>query len=246
MKDIDWNKIVWERDYDWSGLGEEWSSAWGSSEAQWFGCILPRIRQFLPAHSILEIAPGHGRWTRFLTKMSSIYSGVDVSATCVEYCEDAFPGSHCSFFLNDGFDLSMIADGTIDFAFSFDSLVHAEKEVMESYVSQLFNKCRVGGAVFLHHSNLRALEVVPTADHCRASTVDATLVSEIIRRVGGTLLRQEIICWGGVDCLDCLTLFGRGDDWGTSGEIVVNNDFMKEAEYIRAQIAPWGLHRKKV
>src|SRR6266550_6857049 len=52
--------------YDWKDAGEEWSAPWGTSAAQWFGAILPRVRAFLPAETILEIAPGFGRWTYYL------------------------------------------------------------------------------------------------------------------------------------------------------------------------------------
>jgi hypothetical protein len=47
--------------YDWKEAGEEWSQPWGSSAAQWTGTIFPRIRQCLPAGTILEVAPGFGR-----------------------------------------------------------------------------------------------------------------------------------------------------------------------------------------
>lgn len=245
MPDTDWNKAVWDRDYNWSGLGEEWSEAWGSSEAQWYGCILPRIRSFLPAQTILEIAPGHGRWTRFLTRLSHVYSGVDISDKCIEYCRSAFPDPRCSFFVNDGFDLSMVPDDSIDFVFSFDSLVHAERAVIEAYIPQILRKCRSGGVAFIHHSNRFALNASPSPDHCRALTVDATLVAEAIRQSEGEVLRQEVISWGGVDGLDCLTMFGRRLDFSVPGEVILNNDFMREAEYIRTKIAPWTFARKK-
>ena len=32
-------------------------------DSQWFGLIFPRIHAFLPTGTILEIAPGFGRWT---------------------------------------------------------------------------------------------------------------------------------------------------------------------------------------
>ena len=59
---VDENQSFWAG-YDWSRAGEEWSEGWGGSHAQWYGVVLPRIARFLPASSILEIAPGHGRWT---------------------------------------------------------------------------------------------------------------------------------------------------------------------------------------
>src|SRR4030095_4890255 len=52
--------------YDWKEAGEEWSQPWGSSAAQWAGTIFPRIRECLPAGTILEIAHGFGRWTHYL------------------------------------------------------------------------------------------------------------------------------------------------------------------------------------
>jgi hypothetical protein len=62
------NRQHWKQDYDWPKQGEEWSSVWGGSEAQWFATILPRIHAFVPTGTILEIAPGFGRWTTYLKK----------------------------------------------------------------------------------------------------------------------------------------------------------------------------------
>src|SRR5438105_7735305 len=53
-------------EYDWKDAGEEWSAPWGTSAAQWEHAILPRIRDYLPTGTILEIAPGFGRWTYYL------------------------------------------------------------------------------------------------------------------------------------------------------------------------------------
>ena len=35
-------------------------------------------------------------------------------------------------YLNDGRSLSMIADGSVDFIFSFDSFVHPDRDVVET------------------------------------------------------------------------------------------------------------------
>jgi ubiquinone/menaquinone biosynthesis C-methylase UbiE len=126
MPSLDENKALWDKSYDWSRAGEEWSREWGSSYMQWHGTLLPRMRAFLPAASVLEIAPGHGRWTRFLKDFCSRLSIVDLSATCIEACRRRFAGaSNISYFVNDGRSLDMVPDGSVDFIFSFDSLVHA-------------------------------------------------------------------------------------------------------------------------
>lgn len=241
MPDVSWNKTNWETNYNWSQLGEEWSAAWGSSDAQWFGTLLPRLRQFLPSGSVLEIAPGHGRWTKFLLNMSSQYYGVDVSNTCVEHCKKRFPGSGAQFFANDGTDLSMIADGSIDLVFSFDSLVHAEREVLEAYIPQVLSKLRKDGVAFFHHSNMAALVPLNVGD--RARSVDAAVVYDIVRRAGGHALRQEIIKWDSYAALDCLTLFARNTDYAGSSEPVINNEFMAEAANCKAYIQPWNFRK---
>ncbi|MGH8591225.1 MAG: hypothetical protein ACREXX_18480 [Gammaproteobacteria bacterium] len=64
MPDLQWNIASWNGSYDWSTGGEEWSEAWGGSEAQWFGSLYPRPRRRLPTGSILEIAPGWGNGGR--------------------------------------------------------------------------------------------------------------------------------------------------------------------------------------
>ena len=52
----------------------------------------------------------------------------------------------------------MVEDGSIDFVFSFDSLVHVEADVLDAYLDQLARKLTPDGVGFIHHSNMgRAL-----------------------------------------------------------------------------------------
>ncbi len=155
MPTLDWNAQVWDGSYDWSRAGEEWSGAWGSSAAQWYGTVLPRIYRWLPKEgTILEIAPGFGRWTNFLRHHCASLIGVDMAGKCVEACRVRFAGDpRTVFHQNDGQSLSMVPDGTIDFCFSFDSLVHAPIEAVSSYIVQLSTKLSPHGVAILHHSN---------------------------------------------------------------------------------------------
>ena len=124
-------------------------------EAQWFGAILPRIHLFIPTGTLLEIAPGHGRWTHYLRKYCERLLVVDLSQKGIEACQKRFAGSpNITYHVNDGVSLSMIADESVDFAFSFDSLVHAEMDVIGSYVAQLAKKLKPNGVGFFHHSNM--------------------------------------------------------------------------------------------
>jgi hypothetical protein len=79
MASIEINHRVWNETYQWLSEGDEWSEKWGSAEQQWFTLTLPRIYHYVPAAHVLEIAPGHGRWTQFLLSHASKLSVIDLS-----------------------------------------------------------------------------------------------------------------------------------------------------------------------
>ena len=142
-------------DYEWIEAGEEWSEPWGGSAPQWFGSIIPRIHAAFPANTILEIASGFGRWSYYLKEHCSQLHLVDPAAECIEACRRRFaPDPQVNCHLNDGRSLDMIPNGSIDFVFSFDSLVHVDRETVEAYVAQLAGKLTEHGLGFIHHSNL--------------------------------------------------------------------------------------------
>jgi SAM-dependent methyltransferase len=157
MPTVNWNLRQWDRDHHWEQAGSEWSVAWGTDNMQWYGSILPRLQRYLPARCIVEIAPGFGRWTRFLAQYCERLDGVDLSPSCVEHCRERFSGlDSMTFHVNDGQSLSMIDDRSVDLVFSFDSLVHVESNVMRSYVQELARILDTDGIAFIHHSNLGA------------------------------------------------------------------------------------------
>ena len=115
-----------------------------------------------------------------------------------------------NFFTNDGHSLAAAQDGSFN-NFTFDSLVHVEYDVLESYVPQLLRKLSPTGVAFLHHSNLLAYNNTIGDQHGRGMTVSADAVADLIKRAGGVILIQEVINWGGEHLIDCLTLFTRHD-----------------------------------
>jgi len=236
MPDQTWNKATFDGGWDWEAGGEEWSSAWGSSEAQWFGSIYPRVHRFLPADWILEIAPGAGRWTRFLLPATGAgYLGIDLSVECIERCRTRFGDvPRARFESNNGLSLAMAPDDTFDFVFSFDSLVHVEIDVLESYIPQILRKLRGGGAAFLHHSNWLESGERGSNRHCRAESVGVSGVARIVEQNGGRVLIQEAVNWESETCVDCFTTFARADgEFEATGRIIHNLAFVTEAAAIR-------------
>lgn len=243
MPDLNWNASLWGTDYSWPGAGDEWSAPWGGSEPQWFGSLYPRLHRLLPAASILEIAPGHGRWTKFLLPACENYLGIDLNQSCADVCTTRFNQvPYARFESNDGMTLDAAEDGGYDFIFSFDSLVHAEIDVFHSYVPEILKKLKPNGTAFIHHSN-HAAGHLPQGqhDHSRASSVSAEAVAEIISASGGSVIVQEVITWIDAHLLDCLTLFGRGDSGRQAPAVQISNPhFGDEAGLIANYQAPYS------
>lgn len=157
MPTLQENLCAWNEGYDWPAEGDEWSRPYGNTETMWWFLLLPRIHRFVPAGNLLEIAPGRGRWTRYLKDLCRHYTGVDLSSKCVDYCRERFGDpERLAFHVNNGTSLPSVADESVDFVFSFDSLVHAEADVMDAYAKEFGRVLRPGGTGFIHHSNLGA------------------------------------------------------------------------------------------
>ena len=246
--------------YSWPEQGNEWSAEWGDAETQWHATILPRIRRFLPAQRVLEIAPGYGRWSSFLIDSADEYIGVDLNAECVVACRARFAAAnHATFMVNDGKSLAAVADDSVNFAFSFDSLVHVEIDVIEAYLQELSRKLSPDGIAFIHHSNLgeysrtainlsRLLGVLAHRSslatqilarlqiagwhHWRAPSVTSRKAVDIGIAAGLVCIGQEIISWGRHNrrMVDCLSILARsGSRWERPNVAVRNPYFITEA-----------------
>lgn len=244
MASVEENQTYW-RGYDWSRGGEEWSETWGNSALQWSGAILPRISPFLPCANALEIACGHGRWSYYLRAFCGRLTLVDLVEDAVLSCRQRFAGdSRIECFQNDGRSLPMAQDASLDFVFSFDSLVHCEFDDLVAYLGELARKLKPNGVAFLHHSNFAAVRASDPAAgnrHWRAESVSAVAVAEACSRLGLRCIGQEIVNWGGTVPSDCFSTLTRvGSSWERELVRVENLHFMGEAESLsrRAAVIP--------
>jgi SAM-dependent methyltransferase len=225
-------KREFSRNEAWKDFGDEWSVAWGNARVQWYGSIMPRIQRFVPTDTIVEIAPGMGRWTQFLAGLSNRLEIVDVAPNCIEYCKKRFSHiHHIRYHVNDGHSLSMIEAGGANFVFSFDSLVHVQWNVLKSYLREVQRILSPDGVAFLHHSNLGAILPGDTIQtHWRGEDVTADLVKQECERIG-TGCAQELINWGNDSghLLDCFSLIGKT----VPNCRYTNCEFMAEASALR-------------
>jgi UDP-N-acetylglucosamine 2-epimerase (non-hydrolysing) len=110
----------------------------------------------------------------------------------------------------------MIPDRSVDFVFSFDSLVHAEAEVIRQYLLQISKKLRDRGGGFIHHSTLgdfpwlirliewskqlrlyRRSAFIQQQEHWRAYSMTASLFQAFCTVAELSCTKQELVNWVG-------------------------------------------------
>lgn len=221
MPSLEWNRTWFGLEAAWEDHGEEWSRSFGDTDLLWHGLIRPRIRHSLPAGVGVEIACGHGRCTRFLAAECVQLIAIDLSQEILDVCAARLSDlDNVTYRVTDGMTLP-VEDGSVDFVFSWDSLVHAEVDVLDAYVEEIARVLRPGGSAFLHHSNFgQYFDPVVGADpeepkHLRATTMTAQRLRERCREVGIACVVQELIPWGGrakyIDCFSLLRNLGGAD-----------------------------------
>ncbi|CAG0969320.1 hypothetical protein PHYC_01155 [Phycisphaerales bacterium] len=232
--------LNWANAQAWTDHGEEWSSGFGDSHFMWHAFIMPRIAHHLPCERALEIACGHGRCTRFLARQCARLWAADLTREVIDACRERLASfTNIDYAQTDGKSLSMIPDNSLDFVFSWDSLVHAEADVMDAYLAELARTLRPGGFGFLHHSNLGAFRDAAGAvsvqhRHWRAESMTAPRFREACVRVGLTCLSQELIPWGGAEFIDCFSYFTRAKPPTDHTTLVKEHPaFLSEAAAIR-------------
>jgi ubiquinone/menaquinone biosynthesis C-methylase UbiE len=253
MPTIEENLKVWGENYDWTHGGEEWSSSWGRTGFLWWGTLFPRIQAFVPTSTILEIAPGFGRMTYYLKDLCTNLTVIDIAERCIEACKQRFSScSHITYHINDGKTLAMIPDRSVDFVFSFDSLVHAEADVLETYLRQLTRKLKPDGVGFIHHSNsgeylapikksffpplLKDIVVRKLRIDWRGENMTARLFEQQCQQAGLQCIAQEVINWVKYPWfpVDCFSVFTQKDSvWARPNQVYRNMNFRQETLNLR-------------
>lgn len=187
----------WDKDHAWPEHGDEWNR-----QAAACGMDYPAWKQSLVEHLIvpnvgaathvLEIAPGHGRWTEYLVRHAGRVTAVDLSPSCIEYCRARFAGAdNIDYFVTDG--TSLPPDAQVDFVWSFDAFVHMDRDVIGSYLKEIARVLKPGGGAIVHHSNVADLgtHTQAKAEGWRAP-MTAALFAELAREAGLEVVEQFV------------------------------------------------------
>jgi hypothetical protein len=104
------NLQLWDQDYDWSADGDEWehqADRSGVSYKEWKASLVSHlIEPYARDADVIEIAPGHGRWSEFIVGMCRQAILVDLGPKCLEYCRTRFiEHSNVDYFMTTGTQL---------------------------------------------------------------------------------------------------------------------------------------------
>ena len=141
----------WNNNDVWLDNGHEWSKPFGTTENLWNKEIFDSIKEFR-GKKILEIAPGFGRITQFLSILASELIVIDLNPLCIEKTKEKLGHHVLAYLTNDGKTLTGVRDNSQDLVFSFDSFVHMHANVTEEYIKEIFRVLKPGGQAFIHHS----------------------------------------------------------------------------------------------
>jgi ubiquinone/menaquinone biosynthesis C-methylase UbiE len=217
MPDTAWNLKVWDKAYDWPKDGDEWDDfarhngipyeKWKDQLIRAF--IVPNLR---PESTVLEIGPGHGRWSPEIRHriQKGILHLVDLSPSCITFCKHRLSEfKNVQYHVNDGRSLPMVEKASIDFVWSFDTFVHIEEPEVRSYARELRRVMKPQSMGVIHHPGN------PTAQQrqngCRA-LIDSRKFATILAENSLHVIRQTNEWGAGCNMTltgDALTVFAR-------------------------------------
>jgi len=154
------NVYTWDSKHTWPKDGDEWVGqadicgvpyeVWKESLVQHL--IVPYVDK---GTCLLEIGPGHGRWTKYHAELAGHVITVDVSASCLNFCRERLDlYNNVDYFLTAGETLPRCATGMIDVVWSYDAFVHMDEEVIRGYLHEIRRVLKTDGAAMIHHSNI--------------------------------------------------------------------------------------------
>jgi SAM-dependent methyltransferase len=186
MPSIDWNRAAWGTDHEWASDGDEWAGMaahCGVPYPEWKrGLIEAFLLPYVGDHrDVIEIAPGHGRWSETLIATSRSVHLVDLNPECIEACQKRFAdATNVTYSVTDGSSIPA-EDRAADFVWSFDSFVHIDPEHVFAYLGEIARVLRPGGYSVIHHADKTAAGVAiapKLADYGKPGKVATRVVAQ--------------------------------------------------------------------
>jgi len=194
----------WNDESSWIDGGHEWSSFFKGTERLWNDHIFDTIKDFR-GKKILEIAPGFGRFSQFLSVLAEELIVVDLNPLCIQKTKEKLGHHVLAYFVNDGKSFPFVRDNSQDLVFSFDSFVHMHKNVIEDYVQEISRVLKPGGYGFIHHSWLYGGSDNSFNNISGRSNMDPEIFKGFVESNGMEIVSQTQIEFPVVN--DCISFF---------------------------------------
>ena len=210
FKNID-EQRQWNDESMWTDGGHEWSKSFGTTENLWNKYIFDNIKEFR-GKKILEIAPGHGRITQFLSILASELLVVDLNETCIKKTKEKLEHHVLGYFVNNGNDLPQIRDNSQDLVFSFDSFVHIHKNVIDDYIGEIYRVLKPGGKSFILNSWLVGCQDKSFLNIAGRADMNPELFKSLVEKHKMKVVEQKTIKFeplGEWDGTDSITIFEK-------------------------------------
>jgi 2-polyprenyl-3-methyl-5-hydroxy-6-metoxy-1,4-benzoquinol methylase len=154
-----WNRHAWGNLSRWRGVhryGYQWDGIHEQLNSDMATIAVKYLHPYLNGRTnlvILEIAPGAGRFTTELVRLSNNLHLVDLNPACIQLCRERFRYYPLvEYHLNDGRSLSGVSENAFDLIACYDAAVHMAPEVIRGYVFESASKLTPGGILWIDHS----------------------------------------------------------------------------------------------
>jgi SAM-dependent methyltransferase len=202
---------LWNDEQMWSMGGHEWSKSFGTTENLWNNHIFDSIKEFR-GKKILEIAPGFGRITQFLSILAGELIVVDLNPLCIEKTKEKLNHHVLAYFVNDGKSIPKVKNNSQDLVFSYDSFVHMHANVTEEYIKEIYRVLKPGGYGYIHHSWIYGGKENSVENIAGRANMSPEQFKEIVDINGMEIISQTPFSFesvGGWNGNDCISFFRK-------------------------------------
>jgi SAM-dependent methyltransferase len=197
---------LWNEPHMWEDGGHEWSGPFGNTENLWNKEIFNAIKEFR-GKKILEIAPGFGRMTQFLSILAGELVVIDLNPLCIQKTREKLGNHVLAYLVNDGKSLTGVRDNSQDLVFSYDSFVHMHANVSEEYVKEIYRVLKPCGHAFIHHSWIYRGSDNSFENSAGRANMSPEIFKSFVENNNMEIISQtpikfnELNGWDGTDCI---------------------------------------------
>ncbi|HEY0060272.1 MAG TPA: class I SAM-dependent methyltransferase [Flavisolibacter sp.] len=203
-----WEKGGVDFEYYKSADQENWLAVFWDEKSVFY-----RLFQYLNTDHLLEIACGTGRHSAKVSAQVKTLYLLDSSRGALDLAKERFiKNNNVQYILNTeglGIPQNTIEAESLTAVFSYDAMVHFEKEAVESYIRDSYSALGAGGYALFHHSNYDKNPQGRFTDNpgWRNYMTKDLFVSMAIK-YGFEIVHSEILSFSSPDS-DCITLLKK-------------------------------------